>query len=142
VAFGFGRNAPGALWAQKVMVRRYAWYREAQQPGTNRAQRLVRCSAPARFARLRCAADKALPSHPYAQPINHVLPMCVPGVLPMCVPTAPLIPLPAGGEREKFSARLGASCAGGRVAQTEGRVFGRVHRRPKDYQNVIFVLMF
>jgi hypothetical protein len=100
VAFGFGRNAPGALWAQKVMVRRYAWYREAQQPGTNRAQRLVRCSAPARFARLRCAADKALPSHPYAQPINHVLPMCVPGVLPMCVPTAPLLPLPASGERE------------------------------------------
>jgi hypothetical protein len=103
VAFGFGRNAPGALWAQKVMVRRYAWYREAQQPGTNRAQRLVRCSAPARFARLRCAADKALPSHPYAQPINHVLPMCVPGVLPMCVPTAPLIPLPASGERERSS---------------------------------------
>jgi hypothetical protein len=109
VAFGFGRNAPGALWAQKVMVRRYAWYREAQQPGTNRAQRLVRCSAPARFARLRCAADKALPSHPYAQPINHVLPMCVPGVLPMCVPTAPLVPLP----RERGEGKPLRPCHGG-----------------------------
>ena len=45
-----------------------------------RAQRVAPRSAPARFARLRCAGGNALHPHPDLEQISHVLPRCVLGV--------------------------------------------------------------